>query len=110
LYGTKGASGLPENLPDIPEVIKNRTRWFALGSLIAGSSGLIADLASMLPLTPQTSLLLAQAGINLGLLAIGAGLGAAFSPTQHRRTALFGLLSGALSFLGAMAVGSLLLN
>lgn len=110
LYGTKGSTGLPQDLPDIPEVVANRTHLFAWGSLLAGALGVIAALAGLLPLAAQTSLLLVQISFNLSLLALGAGLGAAFSPTTFRRGALIGLLLGALSFLGAMAVGSLLLR
>ncbi len=110
LYGTKGASGLPENAADIPEMIPNRTRWYALGSLATGLVGVLAGLVSLLPALNQSSLLLVQSAYNFSLLAIGAGLGVSFSPTKHRRIALIGLLAGAVAFIAAMAAGSLLLN
>ncbi|MFP3854814.1 MAG: hypothetical protein ACLFWD_11040 [Anaerolineales bacterium] len=110
LYGTESASGLSENVPDIPEMIPNHTVWFSRGALVSGILALLFSLAAGLPLSSRVTLLFVQGGLNLALLTIGAGLGTAFSPTRHRRTALFGLVFGIIAFLSAMAVGRLLLN
>jgi hypothetical protein len=110
LYGTQGASGLPPDLPHIPEVIRNYTRYFAWGAVIIGAASLALALASLLPADAQSGLSLVQLGFNLSLLALGAGLGAAFSPSSTRRPALLGLLVAGLAFIACMATGNLLLN
>ncbi|NIN95672.1 MAG: hypothetical protein GTO49_11975, partial [Anaerolineae bacterium] len=91
LYGTGGASGLDAELPIVPEVIPNRTDQLALTASALGASGLVLAWGSM----PVSDLLRAGQTLDIALglatLAIGFGLGSAFSPTRRRGYALLGV-------------------
>lgn len=102
LYGTARMSGLKETLPDIPEVIPNRTSMLsrisaalavlALAGVALGWSG---------PGNAPTRYILHGSAI-FASYAVGFGLGSAFSPTDQRGLALFGVFFGALGFLLAL--------
>ncbi len=106
LYGTQSATGLDPDLPDIPEIVPNRTDQIALAAAVLGIVGLaLAWSGSFLgpvDLTRHTR----DLAIGLGSIAIGLGLGASFAPTRRRSLALAGIALGMLSFLSAIAIGS----
>jgi hypothetical protein len=104
LYGTGRAAGLDPNLPPIPEVVPNRTDAWALASRLFGGAAIVAALAA-LGLSTAARLIVIQAGLLLASLALGLGLGAAFSPTTRRGAALLGAGLGGVGFVLALAVG-----
>ncbi len=104
LYGTGRAAGLDPNLPPIPEVVANRTDAWALASRLLGGVAIVAALAA-LGLSTPSRLIVIQAGLLLASLALGLGLGAAFSPTTRRGAALLGAGLGGAGFVLALAVG-----
>ncbi|MGH2606014.1 MAG: hypothetical protein ACRDG5_05430, partial [Anaerolineales bacterium] len=99
LYGTQVATGLDPNLPVIPEMLPNRTDNLALTGRLLAVLALPASLLSWFlipaPLDPL-ALGLARA---MSTLAVGLGLGAAFSPTRRRDAALLAIGLGAAGFL-----------
>jgi len=103
LYGTGRAAGLDPNLPPIPEVVSNRTDAWALASRLLGGVAIVAALAA-LGLSTPVRLTVIQAGLLLASLALGLGLGAAFSPTTRRGAALLGAGLGGAGFVLALAV------
>lgn len=105
LYGTGKAAGLNRELPPIPEVIPNRSDRWALVSRAAGAAALIAGLASF-ALGPPIRPLTIQSGLALASLALGLGLGAAFSPTSRRGAALLGTGLAAMAVIVALAAGT----
>ncbi len=94
LYGTAGASGLSPQLPPIPEVIPNQTAALAFASVGLGVAGILSALA-----VPGSGAVFSLAS---GTLALGLGLGVAFSPTGRRGFALAGILLGVVSLLLAI--------
>lgn len=108
LYGTENASGLDPKMASIPEMVPNHTDTIALIARVLGGLGLLATAASVVLSGSGFS------GLTLGLarasaiLAIGLGLGAAFSPTRRRGTALTGIGTGAAGFLLSLALGRVL--
>lgn len=108
LYGTEGVSGLDADAPVIPEVVPNQTSslaWLALtlacGSIIAATTAI--------PLAREVrSGWAIEAGLGMSELAIGLGLGVAFSPTTRRRLALASTIMGAAGFAISLAVNQAL--
>jgi hypothetical protein len=107
LYGTAQAVTDEPNLPHIPEMVPNRTdaqaRW-ARGLAIAG---MLLALGSLFTTSVELETLIragAELGGSLGAVAIGLGLGAAFSPTGERPAALLGTGLGLLGYITAVFV------
>ncbi len=99
LYGTRTAGGLDPELRPIPEVIPNRTDQlanFAAGLSLAGIAPLLVALS---PVDAGTARLALSLCAVLAALAVGMGLGAAFSPTRRRSAALTGMALGSLEYL-----------
>jgi hypothetical protein len=108
LYGTARASSEDPNLALIPAMVPNRTnglaraaRWIGLSSLVLALVG--AGFLAVAPEAFQTQVL-AEAGGTLAVVAIGLGLGCAFSPTDERLPALASLALGLLGYLAAAIV------
>jgi hypothetical protein len=99
LYGTASIHELHPDLTPIPEVIPNRTGQFALAGRFLGFLGILLTLLSI----PMVSRGLNAAFLNLAYgsatLAMGFGLGVAFSPTPRRGTALTAIVLGGLAFM-----------
>lgn len=102
LYGTERASGVAADLAVIPPMVPNRTdrlaRW-ARSSGVAAVAGALLGVGFLLvdPAAVGTRVLPELAGA-LAVMALGLGLGAAFSPTDERPAALVGLGLGLLSY------------
>ena len=109
LYGTKRMVGLDSDLPDIPEVVDNRSDALAVASSVLGAAGAVATLLSLTLSGRPAGHALVQLAYHVSIFALGLGLGAAFSPTSQRRWALIGALLGILTFLGSLAAGRLVL-
>ncbi len=103
LYGTRSMTGLTENLPDIPEVIPNRTGRLTGYSWAAGVVGGLALLLSAVPEALPIERPLQTAALGFAALSIGLGVGVAFSPTHRRGTALTAVVLGGFLFLGSVA-------
>lgn len=110
LYGTEAAAGLDPKLRPIPEVVPNRTDPLATAAAVLAGLGLIALATAYSPLSLQSSrVLLVQTG-SLASLAIGLGLGTAFSPTQRRAAALAAIALGSVEYLWVILFGKILLS
>jgi hypothetical protein len=108
LYGTARASSEDPNLALIPAMVPNRTnglarsaRWMGLISLVLALVGVSFSLVA--PDAFQTQILAEAAG-TLAVMAIGLGLGCAFSPTDERLPALASLGLGLLGYIVAAIV------
>ena len=106
LYGTVRATGDEPEMDIIPEMVPNRTNGLARSARWMGLIGMALSLAGLLfaftvpaaILTP----LLGEMGASLGVVAIGLGVGCAFSPTDERPAALTSLGLGLVAYgLGA---------
>jgi hypothetical protein len=89
-----------ERLPPIPEVVPNQTRRltaYAWAGSVAG--GLCLALSPAL----EEAEALRSAALGLAMLAIGLGIGVAFSPTRHRGAALAAVVAGGFVFTAAVA-------
>ncbi|MGA9532446.1 MAG: hypothetical protein WBR18_06990 [Anaerolineales bacterium] len=106
LYGTARGSGLADDQPPIPEVIRNDTNQMALLAAALAGLALIASVAATVPAVAALRQDGAQIGFAISLLAIGIGLGTAFSPTDRRGLALISTSAGMVAFLIALAAGS----
>jgi hypothetical protein len=107
LYGTARAWVDEPDAPIIPEMIPNRTNWFARWVQWGGGLGLVVagvglGLSFVSP-TAYATQILAEFGGTVGGLAVGIGFGVAFSPTDNRATALRGVALGALAYILAGA-------
>ncbi|MCC6190158.1 MAG: hypothetical protein IT318_14085 [Anaerolineales bacterium] len=109
LYGTERATSDVPDQDIIPPMVPNRTdglsRWARLIALVGIALGAAAlYLAGMDPLVYLPKVL-AEMGGSLAIMAIGIGLGCAFSPTDERPAALTGVAVG----LGAYVLAALAL-
>ncbi len=106
LYGTARATLDEPDLDIIPAMVPNRTdglaraaRWMGLIGLALGAAGLL--FLFTLPRDFLMPLLGEMAG-SLGVVAIGLGVGCAFSPTDERPAALTSVALGLVAYaLGA---------
>lgn len=110
LYGTASSSGLDPRLPAIPEVVPNRSNAFGSASRTLGAVALLIALAAFGLAGNDLGLYALGAGHATSVLAIGLGLGAAFSPTTQRTSALTGIALGGAAFLAAVAAGRFLIS
>ena len=108
LYGTSRATSDDPNQAIIPEMVPNRStglsrwaRWIAIAGLIFAVGAILLHFVDPEPDIPR---LWAEIGGSLATLSVGFGLGAAFSPTDRRRAALFGVSAGLLAYLLASLV------
>jgi hypothetical protein len=106
LYGTATATSEDPEMAIIPEMVPNRTNGLARSARWIGLIGLALALAGVVfVFTVPTAILtplLGEMGASLGVVAIGLGVGCAFSPTDERRTALISLGLGVVAYaLGA---------
>jgi hypothetical protein len=102
LYGTERATTDEPGLDVIPPMVPNRTdglarsaRLFALLGAASAVVGLLFSLVDRAAYPPQ---ILAELGGSLAVVAVGFGLGCAFSPTNERRAALTGVQAGLLAY------------
>ena len=108
LYGTSRATSDDPNQAIIPEMVPNRTsglarwaRWVAIGGLIFAIGSVLLRFIDPDPVIPR---LWAEIAGSLATVALGFGLGAAFSPTDERRAALFGVGAGLITYVVASLV------
>lgn len=108
LYGTHRASTDDPTQAVIPEMVPNRStglslwaRWIAIAGLIFAAGSVLLRFFAPDPFIPR---LWAEIGGSFAVMAVGFGLGAAFSPTDQRQAALFGVGAGLLAYLVASLV------
>ncbi len=106
LYGTERATSDEPDLDIIPPMVPNRTdglarsaRLMALVGVGSAVLGLVLSFVDPSAFLPQ---ILAESGGSLAVVAVGFGLGCAFSPTNERRAALTGVQAGLLSYVVAV--------
>jgi hypothetical protein len=108
LYGTARASTEDPNLALIPTMVPNRTNGLARSARWMGLIGLVLALVAVgfLVAAPEAfpTQVMAEAAGTLAVMAIGLGLGAAFSPTDERLPALASLGLGLVGYLTAAIV------
>lgn len=108
LYGSEGFSGLDPDSPPIPEVVPNRTSALAWSSLALGFGAIVVSAIAISTAGRGSSGWAIEAALGLSEMAIGLGLGVAFSPTTRRRLALGGMLMGAAGFALSLAINQAL--
>ncbi len=108
LYGTATATSDEPALAIIPPMIANRSdgigrwaRWVGLAGLTAALFGLAFLLTAPAAAGARVT---AEMGGALGVLGLGLGIGAAFSPTSERPAALLGVAAGLPAYLLATTV------
>lgn len=104
LYGTAHFSGLANDAPAIPEVIRNRNDSLARIALWLGIISLLAVWGAGLIRIDGMALRLIAFAYVCVLLSMGLGLGAVFSPTNRRKDALSAVGFGFLSFFSMLLV------
>jgi hypothetical protein len=101
LYGTSGTFGLEAGVPDIPEMVPNRTVLLETYSRWAGISGGAIVLAAYV--VPSNLILpMLSSALGAGMVAVGLGVGVAFSPTERRHAALGSIVVGAIVFVASI--------
>jgi hypothetical protein len=88
-----GAPSPAKRLPEIPEVVENKTDRIALWAQIAFVLGTLSLLVAVYVGRPRTLLTTA---FGLATLSVGLGVGVAFSPTQRRGSALIAVILAGL--------------
>ncbi len=108
LYGTQGTVGLEPGMPDIPEMVPNRTANLETYARWAGISGGLIILAAFIIPNNDLLLPLLTSALGAGMVAIGLGVGVAFSPTNRRSAALGSIVVGGLIFLASIVSARIL--
>jgi hypothetical protein len=108
LYGTQGSVGLEPGMPDIPEMIHNRTAQLETYARWAGISGGLIILAAFIIPNDNLLLPLLSSALGAGMVAIGLGVGVAFSPTQRRSAALGSIVVGGIIFMASIVSARIL--
>jgi hypothetical protein len=108
LYGTERMMSTEANLALIPPMVTNRTdayaRWARAAAIVAAVAAVTGLGATFVDPTAFATRVLAELGGALGAVAVGLGLGAAFSPTDERRAAVVGMGVGLASYIVAAIV------
>lgn len=108
LYGTEGTVGLEPGMPDIPEMVSNRTDLLETYARWAGIAGGLIILAAFVISNDDLLLPLLSSALGAGMVAIGLGVGVAFSPTERRSAALGSVLVGGIIFMAAIVSARIL--
>jgi hypothetical protein len=102
LYGTARATAPDSEMDIIPPMVPNRTDGLARAGRLIGLVGaglaLLALLVSFVDPAAYVPQIAAEMGGSLAVMAVGLGFGAAFSPTDERRAALWAMGSGLLGY------------
>ena len=102
LYGTQGMVGLERGMPEIPEMVPNRTSLLETYARWAGIAGGLIILAAFVVPNDDLLLPLLSSALGTGMVAIGLGLGVAFSPTTRRTAALGAIVVGGIIFMASI--------
>lgn len=109
LYGTERATSDDPQQPIIPPMVPNRTnglaRWGRLIALVGAGLSVAALLLTTVDPAAYLPQVLAETAGSLAVMAVGIGLGCAFSPTDERPAALVGVGAGLMGYaLAAIAL------
>ena len=107
LYGTQGTVGL-EDVPDIPEMVPNRTALLESYARWAGIAGGVIILATYAIRSDALLIPLLSSALGSGMVAVGLGVGVIFSPTERRPAALGSIVVGAIVFVASIMSARLL--
>jgi hypothetical protein len=108
LYGTESIQALNPDLMPIPEVIPNRTGQIAIAGRFLGFLGILLTLLSIPMRSRDFDPHLLNLALGSSTMAMGFGLGVAFSPTQRRGTALMAIILGGFAFILAILIARIL--
>ncbi len=108
LYGTESIRELYPDLAPIPEVIPNRTGQLALSARLLGFLGIMLTLLSIPLRNRGLDISFLNLAMGAGTLAMGVGLGVAFSPTHRRAIALTAVLLGGMAYMLATLIARIL--
>lgn len=108
LYGTESIQALYPDLTPIPAVIPNQTGRIAISGRLLGFLGILLTLLSVPLRSRGMDAHLLNLALGSSTLAMGFGLGVAFSPTQRRGTALTAILLGGFAFMLAILIARIL--
>ncbi|MFQ5923014.1 MAG: hypothetical protein ACE5M4_09230, partial [Anaerolineales bacterium] len=108
LYGTRGTVGLEPGVPDIPELVPNRTALLETYARWAGISGGGIILAAYVFPNSDLLLPLLSSSLGAGMVAVGLGVGVAFSPTDRRPASLGSIVVGGIIFVVSIVSARLL--
>lgn len=101
LYGTERASGDPD-MDIIPAMVPNRTDGLARAGRLIGVTGVVLGVVglvlSFVDPTAYLPQIVAEMAGSLGVMAVGVGFGAAFSPTNERPAALLAMGTGLVGY------------
>ncbi len=105
LYGTEDIASFDPKLPAIPELVPNGSDPAAWASRLGGFLAVVVSLGSI-PLRDGGYLPHALGlAYSLSVLSAGLGLGAAFSPTHRRGTALTGVILSMVALVATLLIG-----
>ncbi len=102
LYGTQGTVGLEPGMPDIPEMVPNRTVLLETYARWAGIAGGLIILVAFVVPNDDLVLPILSSALGTGMVAMGLGVGVAFSPTTRRSAALGSIVVGGIIFMASI--------
>jgi hypothetical protein len=105
LYGTEAMTSAGSELPAVPEVIVNISDRAAWAGRLAGFVGLLLTFAAVPLRGGPWQVHAISLAYSMSVFAVGLGLGAAFSPTRRRGTALAGVSLGMTTLVLDLLVG-----
>lgn len=106
LYGTAQFRGAELQAPLIPEVVPNRAPRLAFAGRWLAAAALALALGAIPLADPTARGLALHAALVLATIALGLGVGAAFSPLPRRAPALQAAVIAAAAYLLALLVGA----
>ncbi len=106
LYGTAQFRGADPQAPLIPEVVPNRAPRLAFAGRWLAAAALALALGAIPLADPTARGLALHAALVLATIALGLGVGAAFSPLPRRAPALQAAVIAAAAYLLALLVGA----
>ena len=108
LYGTESIKELHPDLTPIPEVVPNRTTELAVAGRLIGFIGILLTLLSVPLRSRGWEPHLLNLAIGCATVAMGFGLGTAFSPIKRRSVALMSIVLGGFAFMLAILIARIL--
>lgn len=106
LYGTAQFHGTDPQAPIIPEVIRNRAPRLAAAGRWMAAAALALALGAIPLVDPAARAILLHSALLLATVALGLGVGAAFSPLPRRAPAMQTIVMASAAYVLALLVGA----